>query len=214
MKACFISDTHLRDISLPEADITFHCGDFLMAGTWQEWRKNLVWLKREREKSKHFIVTFGNHDRYCYEELSLVREELNDLGIVALVDEHVYLEGLHIWGTPWVPFISGHWAWECQKGGSLKDKWERIPKGLDILLSHSPGKGFLDQSIFPNGTKSRLYGDPDLVTAVMEKRLRFWASGHIHSGHGLIDHEGIKIMNASLLDEEYKVAYEPIVLEI
>jgi Icc-related predicted phosphoesterase len=38
--------------------------------------------------------------------------------------------------------------------------------------------------------------------------------GHIHSSHGTLDWEGTRFINASQIDEKYRMVYQPIVIDI
>jgi Icc-related predicted phosphoesterase len=52
----------------------------------------------------------------------------------------VELEGLRIWGSPWQPEFQ-NWAFNLNRGPEIRKKWDMIPEGIDILVTHGPPKG-------------------------------------------------------------------------
>ena len=221
IKACFISDTHLRDIDLPEADILFHCGDYLMKGDYYEWVENVSWLKRERPKFKYWVTTMGNHDIYVAKNAHTVGKYLaEELGIDFLLNSSIERLGLNIYGSPCVPWISGRWVWEYSST-QIEEQWVKIPEGLDILLTHGPPFGILDKSIRPSGELSRSFGCPSLrekLIGGMDSPPKIHAFGHIHKApeqDKVYSNYGItKFINCALLDDHYKQVNDPIVMDI
>ena len=49
-----------------------------------------------------------------------------------LIDAADEVEGLRIYGSPWVPFINGSWAFEEVWQGQLAEKFAAIPEGVDL----------------------------------------------------------------------------------
>jgi hypothetical protein len=50
----------------------------------------------------------------------------------------VIIEGVKIYGSPWLPSYHD-WAFNLERGGEvLKQKWEQIPNGTDVLITHGP----------------------------------------------------------------------------
>ena len=91
-----------------------------------------------------------------------------------------------------------------------KKHWKQIPQDLDILLTHGPAYGILDRNMWDERC-----GCEVLVREIAKKRPKWHVFGHIH-GHGgkIINQEGVNFVNASVLDEEYKVKNNPIYFEI
>jgi hypothetical protein len=52
--------------------------------------------------------------------------------------------GVRIYGSPWQPEFGG-WAYNLPRGRPLLDKWDRIPHGVDILITHGPPIGMRSQ---------------------------------------------------------------------
>uniref|UniRef100_A0A8C2DER7 Metallophosphoesterase domain containing 2a n=1 Tax=Cyprinus carpio TaxID=7962 RepID=A0A8C2DER7_CYPCA len=59
---------------------------------------------------------------------------------VYLQDSDVTVKGFRIYGAPWTPWFNG-WGFNLPRGQSLLDKWNLIPEGIDILMTHGPPLG-------------------------------------------------------------------------
>ena len=130
------------------------------------------------------------------------------------------MEGLRIYGSPWVPFINGSWAFEEVWQGQLAERFAAIPEGVDLLLTHTPPRirhEKVDVSIDRN---SPHFGSVELLDALRTRRPRYALCGHIHTGdHNpiVLNHDdGRKtiVRNVSRLDEEYEIRFEPYVFEL
>lgn len=86
------------------------------------------------------------------------------------------VEGLRIYGSPWQPEY-GNWAFNLDRGAPLKAKWDLIPEGVDILITHGPPKGFGGQ------TREGDVGCDDLLEAVNRVKPLIHVFGHIHEGY-------------------------------
>ena len=64
--------------------------------------------------------------------------------------------------------------------------------------------------------KGRNFGNEILAKYVLDRKPKYVFFGHIHSSplKKITDYKGIKLANASILNEDYQVAYKPIILEI
>lgn len=218
---------HLEGLDPSGMDAVLIAGDFAVMNGWsathmahQLWWVQDVFCKwcAKHPKTMFFVVP-GNHDLFAE------RKELRKTikwpdNVKLLVDEGCEFNGLSIYGTPWVPFINGSWAFEEVFPGHLKERFAAIPENLDILITHSPPKirnRKIDVSIDRN---SPHFGSEDLTDAILRKRPRFVLCGHIHTGdHSLIEvghDDGTKTLlrNVSRLDEEYKVRYEPYIFHL
>src|SRR5271156_4214435 len=151
----FISDTHnLQDkITIPDGDILIHAGDLTMGGRPAEIAKAGQWLRSLLHPYK--IVIAGNHDwlfqkrpmqakALISEEPTVEGRDILDPSIVYLQDSAVEVMGLKFYGSPWQPFFYD-WAFNVTRG-QLHKYWDLIPSGLDVLITHGPPKGILDQA--------------------------------------------------------------------
>jgi hypothetical protein len=52
-------------------------------------------------------------------------------------DSKINIEGIRIWGSPWQPNYH-EWAFMLERGEVIKKKWDLIPEGTDVLITHGP----------------------------------------------------------------------------
>lgn len=230
MKIVCISDTHLRhDFEIPPGDLLIHAGDLTLSGTSNEIRRVGQWLQELPHPYK--IVIAGNHD-FLFEKDGMQAEGLlgsSPRGLVYLDDSGIVVEGLKIWGSPWTPRFY-NWAFQLDPpnrplllnrigmpGRDAKEHWKKIPPDLDILVTHGPPLGILDQVGEVVGGKEQPFehvGDPDLALAVKKKKPRHHIFGHIHSGNGEEILGPTHFVNAAICDEAYRPTQKPIVFEV
>jgi Icc-related predicted phosphoesterase len=74
-----------------------------------------------------------------------------------------------------------------------RKQWERIPEGVDILITHGPPFGILDH--IPGS--ERWEGCPELPEAVLQAKPRVQVFGHIHAGYGTLRTPDTIFANAS-----------------
>lgn len=163
---------------------------------------------------QHKIFVQGNHDEGVPGSA--------DAGIqhaISLVDElevvHVDGRPVRIYGSPWQPQFKGWPTWlsasECLK------KWERIPNGVDVLVTHTPMLKYGD------GDKGYDSGDAGLLQTIKAKRPKLAVFGHIHDGWpraGFVpetasgEFEGTIFLNVAVTNNHAKIANAPIVFDI
>ena len=89
---------------------------------------------------------------------------------------------------------------------------------MDLIVTHGPCHGILDQVMdFHNQTGEHIVrntGCPQLLKRILEVMPKAHICGHIHEGYGQEFYRGIKFINASICDEHYRAANEPVVFEI
>ena len=61
-----------------------------------------------------------------------------------LQDERLEVMGLKVYGSPWQPRFSDS-AFNLSRGAELRAVWDKIPSDTDILVTHSPPLGVMDQ---------------------------------------------------------------------
>lgn len=100
------------------------------------------------------------------------------------------------------------WAFGV-RARDYEEIWGKIPKNLDILITHGPPLRVLDQ--VPN----RFHlGDIGLLKAVEDKKPRVHVFGHIHESHGTARKDSTLFVNAAICDELYAHTQPPIVLDL
>lgn len=190
-------------------------------------------------KVGHICFIAGNHDYFLSEVTAsknedVIRNRLPD-NIHYLRDSGVEILGLNIWGTPWVSlppwakFKKGFSVWNfAEQEDDLHEHFERIPSGLDILLSHGPAHGFCDvidpkQATYIGEVEDVHCGSKALQVHVLTKCPKFVFCGHIHSGnHGFEifnfkvgdSYRQVHFSNVSSLNEKYELAYKPQMINI
>jgi Icc-related predicted phosphoesterase len=203
-----VSDTHGQHakLSVPDGDVLIHAGDFM---TFGDRRREIVdfnqWLGKQPHR--HKVVIAGNHDLMFERHPGADRELLGN-GIY-LENAGVELLGLNIWGSPVQPEFK-NWAFNVARGTAIRRYWKMIPTDTDVLVTHGPPFGVLDQV---NPSTAHL-GCEELAKAVEEIKPRLHVFGHIHGGHGSSASDGTQFVNASVVNEAYWPVYEPQVVEI
>lgn len=218
MKILLISDTHNQHANIPSEyinnsdgsiDMIIHAGDLTGSGTIAQVTNFFHWFNEL--PFKHKIVIAGNHD-FFFEQASkeLVEDFLGEYpGVTYLNDSGVEIDGFKIWGSPITPYFH-NWAFN-RVGDNIKKHWDLIPSDTNILITHGPILGYFDKVKY--GGK---VGCPYLLESVQNlSELKLFVCGHIHEAYGMLQQEdGPIIVNASLLNENYYMVNEPILLEL
>lgn len=135
--------------------------------------------------------------------------------IVYLQDTSYRFGGKLFYGTPWCPDLS-RWAF-YKSPMDLKDAFSRIPEGVDVLITHSPGKHVNDTGVSLQRPDKPEYGSSELTEVIdaMENKPKWWFTGHVHSGtHIVTDYKGVNVVNVSVKDENYDPVYGYNIYEI
>ncbi len=219
MKIVAISDTHQTYLTdLPKGDILIHSGDFSLLPKNVSSNRELMiselsdlksWFDSIRDNYKHVILVPGNHDWIFEVDYEFASNFLE--GVIVLNDRSIEIDGLKIWGSP-INLEYRNWAFNRAAGEEILKHWNSIPKDTDILITHGPPLGILDQA-FPEDNSPEL-GDIDLLNTVMNLELKAHIFGHIHGSHGVLERDGTLFVNASIMDESYKPTFKPIVFEL
>ncbi|NTS43406.1 metallophosphoesterase [Flavisolibacter sp. BT320] len=208
MRFVAISDTHCRHRSLkpPKGDVLLHAGDISYRSTRQEIIDFLDWFGKQPFAYKIFIA--GNHDYFFERQQRALIQGLMPNGVFYLKDEGMTIEGVRIWGSPYTPWFY-RWAFNKQRGPAMAKHWNSIPSETDILLTHGPAYGLLDQVL-----NEQHAGDRDLLKKILEIKPKVHVCGHIHEAYGVTNRFGIKFINACILNESCELANKPIVFEL
>ena len=208
MKIVAISDTHglHARLKLPEGDLLIHAGDISNRGERTEVINFLHWFARQNHQYKIFIA--GNHDFFFEREPDEEIEKIIPPGIIYLKDSGTAINGLNIWGSPVTPWFL-NWAFNRYPGDDINRHWDQIPADTDILITHGPVFRTLDEN-----AEGQNIGCKDLLVKVQAIRPGVHVFGHIHESYGTIDKQKTKFINASVLNEKYKLVNEPIVFDL
>lgn len=200
LRMTFFSDTHCkhRRVSLGSGDLLVHCGDFTSRGAIKDVEDFADFMKNQDFEMK--VVIAGNHD-FCFEDNRKEEAEktLKDAGLVYLNDSGINWRGLNIWGSPIQPWFHD-WAFNRQRGEEISKHWQMIPPETDLLITHGPPFGILDQCI-----SGERVGCQDLLDVVRRIRPKIHAFGHIHEAYGQQLLDETLYINACSLDLKYRV---------
>ena len=243
MRVVAISDLHgYLPKDLPEGDVLCICGDIVPLEYQRDKYASVAWFDLEfvpwtdSLPYKKVIFTAGNHD-FFLEELHKRYTGLNEYFIdtnpsrvlkrllpgnnkgkhklVYLCDNSVEIEGKRFYGTPYVAELY-NWAF-YRSSEELETLFDRIPKKLDVLLTHMPPRcasmgEVLQRGNFNSGSD---YGSKELADAIAKRDIRYSLCGHVHSGcHKPVELGGTVFVNVSMKDENYCTTYNPVVLDI
>ena len=198
MKVVIASDTHFalmkKIIDLPKGDILIMAGDLDIYNS-QHYDIFCQWMRQLPHKYK--IIIPGNHDLFWRDAKKGVAVDCGDFSL--LVHCGMEIEGLKVFGSPYTPWF-GNWAFMYRRYHNL---WDDIPSDTDVLITHGPPFGILDE--VRSGTSiGEKAGDHHLRRRVLEIKPRIHCFGHIHGGSGVMDLEGTKFINASVVDDLYR----------
>lgn len=208
MKIVAISDTHNHQVELPEGDVLLVAGDITSTGTPNQIALFNNYLTQQAEKFKHKpLLIAGNHDFLFEKDRSHAEVLLSSA--VYLEDQLFEIEGIRIYGSPWTPRFF-NWAFMKDRGKSIRERWELIPDGIDVLMTHGPPMGILDYCGEHVGCADLL----DVVTKRLSKPPHIHIFGHIHEGHGNHIGGNTWFLNVSICDGAYRPVNPVTVFEI
>lgn len=209
MRIVAISDTHGKhsQFDIPDGEVVIHAGDCMNSGRdIRELESFAKWFLDLPHKRKCLVA--GNHDWIFQTNQTKALSLLP--GVSYLLDSGITIDGIKFWGSPWQPEFCD-WAFNLPRGEPLKEKWNLIPSDTDVLITHGPPQGFGDTSV-QWGPK---LGCDELTKAVERVNPYVHIFGHIHGGRGWYTGLGkTTFYNVALLDEAYKPAHKPVVIDI
>lgn len=227
-----ISDTHSktdRIPDIPDGDVLIHAGDFTKICRRKEVKNFNDFLGTLPHR--HKIVIAGNHELTFDQQLMTERNshvfmsfasafeglktnEWKDIRTLLtnctyLEDSEIQVMGFRIYGSPWQPVFCD-WGFNLPRGQPLLDKWNRIPEGTDILITHGPPLGHGD--LASNGCRA---GCVELLSTVQRRvRPKYHVFGHIHEGYGVTTDGQTMFVNAAICDVHYRPCNPPIVFDL
>jgi len=209
VKVVAISDTHNNHdkVVIPPCDILIHAGDESMRGTKEETEAFARWL--DKQPAKHIVWIPGNHSVKMEAHWPRSKRWLSDISprTNVLMNSHVTLEGLKIWGSPVTPWFHD-WAWNVLRGPAIKKYWDMIPDDTNIVVTHGPPHGVLDK-VHPGTPWEDSVGCEELKKAMARVKPKLMVFGHIHEGYGCQLDQGTIYCNASIMDTSYQPVHAP-----
>jgi len=202
MKIVCISDLHnvYTDLILPKGDVLIVAGDIDTHGGEILFLAFNFWMCSLDYKYK--IVIAGNHDKYFAEN------NVRSTPYIYLNNSGVEIEGVKFYGSPVSPKF-GHWSFMKERGDESAKVWDKIPDDTDVLITHGPPYGILDETAF-----KQKVGCYDLLQRVLKVQPKYHIFGHIHEAYGTEKIGDTTFINASVVDFRYNLKNNPVVIEI
>ncbi len=214
MRLVCVADTHMFHADfkeLPAGDVLVHAGDMGRAGDEEELVEVARWLRAQPHR--HKVVVAGNHDFLFQTEPAKARELF--AGLTYLEDSDCTIDGVRFWGSPWTP-VFFDWAFMLPRGEALAAKWALIPDGLDVLITHGPPHGVLDDARKYRdgdgtpGKPPRPVGCEALRDRVAIVKPRVHLFGHIHNNQGVAHEGATRFVNCTTNESELP----PVVIDV
>lgn len=212
MRLVCISDTHgdHEKVTLPSGDLLIHAGDVTGHGTEAETRGFFDWFKSQPFEYK--ICIAGNHDTFMEQEPEMSRQMADDAGVILLNDSGVDINGFSFWGSPITPRFMD-WAFMADAGADIETHWNQIPTNTDVLVTHGPPYGILDE-VVREGMEKEHVGCPSLLSRIALVKPQIHVFGHIHEGHGSELINGVLYRNVSTMNRHYQIANDVQVIDL
>ena len=230
VRLVFISDTHAQHRllgPLPRGDLLVHAGDFTdrRPPRAEEYTDFVDWFSSQPHP--HKIMISGNRDNFMDTETS-TRHDIKSGFWMRQVQEYVkgnrrikYLEdelceipveddkAIRIYGSPWTALYGKPGKGFQVARTELAAKWTGIPGGVDILVTHMPPHGVLDQN-----TGQVRAGCPALAATVLTRlRPRIHVFGHIHESAGFKRIGETLFINAASKIPKSKLLNKPVIVD-
>ncbi|MEE9319170.1 MAG: metallophosphatase domain-containing protein [Granulosicoccus sp.] len=212
MRLVCISDTHGEHeaVDLPEGDVLVHAGDITAHGAEQDLHRFLEWFASR--SFAHHIFIAGNHDNWLEDESELTTASAAEVGVCWLNDSGCQIGGVSFWGSPITPRFN-EWAFMRDPGIDIERHWAMIPASTDVLITHGPPFGILDQVERGLGMTEHT-GCPSLLESVRRLKPALHLYGHIHEGYGERLKDGVRYINASTMNNRYRIQNSPVVIDL
>ncbi|XP_063693485.1 UPF0046 protein C25E10.12-like [Bolinopsis microptera] len=199
---------------VPYGDVLLHAGDFTQEGEMCQVEQFSEWLESLPHRIK--IVIAGNHD-LTLDAGRFPQNHIRDAFIGRLQRSCIYLEdstaiinGIKIYGTPWIPEYNGKWGFELKREDECSAKWREIPSDTDILLSHTPPVGHGDRC-----ADSSRAGCVNLLQQVQLRiKPQYQVFGHVQEDSGITTDGQTIFINAAMCNEKMKPVLDPVVFDM
>jgi len=103
-----------------------------------------------------------------------------------------------------------NWAFMESDDNLDRYYWSKIPQKTDVLLTHGSAHGYLDVTQ-PQGDH---LGSKTLADRIEKLKIPYVIHGHIHGSYGIKKTKETTYINCSVLNEDYDLVNQPIVLDV
>lgn len=207
MRLVVISDTHGEHASLGplHGDVLIHCGD--MAATVDPDERPLEALDAwfGAQDFQLVLAIGGNWDFALQQRLRRGRPAFRNAH--CLLDDSVTFGGVRFYGSPWTPALS-RWAFYLPDA-EMARRWDAIPDDTDVLITHTPPRGVLDQN-----RRGDHLGCRALAARLPALRCALHVFGHTHASYGVREQGGRWLANASSMGSHDGPLRPPLVFEV
>lgn len=216
MKLCCLSDYHSQHSGLKPTDFEPH-DITLFAGDWTGPRNPdkalgatihfLRWIATL--PSRYQVIIAGNHDCTPIHHTAAFQAELAaHPSIIYLENSSTTIDNLVIYGSPYTPpFFDWHFM---ASENELRRMYKSIPSDCNILLTHGPTYGILDET--DRGVSAGSYALRDIIPTLSQLKLHVF--GHIHEAYGIQQLDSYTAINAACLNDRYALENSPIYFTI
>ena len=216
------------DFDVEPVDLLLIGGDIVPLSIQFRIDKCNNWFKKifipwcEKQPAEKVIVVGGNHDKVLEKDPTTFRDLIKGTKIIYLHCEEYDFKGFKIFGSP---LCKKFYDWSFMYDYDYQDRlYERYLKALDaygekvdILLTHDAPYGTSDiimQEDCPWATGENI-GNRSLTSFVEKLQPTVMFHGHLHSTNHECEKLGkTDVYNVSLLNEDYKMAYKPLYVEL
>jgi Icc-related predicted phosphoesterase len=224
IKVCCLSDLHgflIED--LEPCDVVIICGDIVSLSYQRGWHKAIRWYRNKFKPwveslpcDKVFFIA-GNHDPIEVYTGEMKEEFPIDGKVSYICNEYCEFtknsQTLKMFGSPFCQ-VFGHWYF-MKDDKTLENYFSKIPENLDILFTHDAPFGVTDVLLQSEYYTGEHIGNKSLATAILKKSPKYVLHGHLHScSHEFEEFGYSKVINCSILNEDYNQVYKPLFLEI
>ena len=215
-----VSDLHGHYPQLEGGDLLIVAGDLTARDAPEQWSEYFLWQGELPYKKIIFIA--GNHDNrlqaMSFPKLDMIFYSPGHK-VDYLCDSGTEFEGLKIWGSPWTPLfdeVNPLCKAFMLPEAELEAKFAMIPADTDILITHGPPLGMLDEVKRYDAGIIECVGSHALHYQLYSERIkpRLHVFGHIHGSYGHItkalDMPYTQFVNCSHVNERYQPVNKPI----
>jgi hypothetical protein len=198
------ADLHENLIDIPGCELLLIAGDVsfafkgdlyakqaFLAGSFREWLDEVP--------AEEIVLVAGNHDQ------SIEAWGVPDgLRCHYLQDHGIELFGLKLWGTPWQPWFFD-WAFNAPRRNGedfLASKFDPHPRGHRHRDRPRPAPWIRRPHAAARRRRARRLDRDD--RGARPRAARLMVCGHIHPGYGRYRRRETEIINASLVDNDYR----------